>query len=680
MFFGKNHFGKYTLIKNTIAKLSFLAISLLAGFALVLFVNNYFPFLPQVELYKYLPEASSDDIDDFVSPPSETPNDDSTDNRGDGIVHTPTAADFIASCTMFDENAINAGYYISDLPYDGAKYRLMRLTPDIQLPLYYSISEATEPKTPAVWPRMGFIIVQKADLSLALLDTDGKFLCDIPENMMLISARDEGGNPIFTSSDGYFNYSRELNAFVPSSYNTALDIHGAAFDFPSYYDAPTEDVHRVHGVNAGSWGFRHADGRQIVSGIYSYAYQFSQGYGAVATQNGRISIHNVNGYRRFTDHSFYMPETNGIESLGFYSFDHGLMRVREAKYDWRGNKTYDREYVIHLGNNEFFMPQDYKIETYFDGVFLLSKDGKYGYFNYLGEWICQPIYTYATPFIEGIGVVGYADGKKGIVDENGRFVVPMLFDEIARCSGGVMALYNENEGWNILCKVTSDSVDIAEPPQEDNTAKLYPTNIAESIAQAHFESTYIAEQAAYDYTVWMYFNPVPTEVVSPLESIMQASFAPTYIAEKAAYDYTIWLSELDALTNAVSAVPFSVSYAAERASYDYTIWLYLNPPYEMTPIEKAVGVQPFISTYIADISAYNYTIWLYNNAFPPASLILKMPFVPSYIAESAAYNYTVWLYDRTAIDDAFTADPLTPSYIAERAAFDYTLWLYNNRG
>lgn len=644
MFFGENHFGKYTLIKNIIAKSITLAVSAVVGFALVLFVNNAFPFLPQVQLHDYSQKTTSDDIDNIVPNfPDENPIDDINNSPENDIVHAPSASDFIEKCTQFDEVARNNGYYISDLQYNGTEFKIMRLSPEIEIPNYYSVSNYSETSSPrpALQPRMGFIVMQKSDLSFALLDADGSFLCDIPENMALISARDSQGNPIFASPDGYFFYYREDSAFISSNYNPILDVHGAVFDFPSYYDAPTESVYRVHGDTAGSWGYRHEDGRQIVSGIYNFAYQFSQGYGAVSTTNGRISIHNVNGYRRFTDHSFYMPEYNGISSLGFYTFDHGLMRVREAKYDWRGNKTYDREFVIHLGNNEFFIPQDYKIESYFDGVFLLSKNGKYGYFNYLGEWICQPVYTYASPFVEGLGVIGYADGKKGVVDENGDFVVPLLFDEITQCSGGVITLYNQDEGWYILTKVTSDLPQNIEPSPEVIESDVYSSALEKILFASSITPSYIAEQAAYDYTVWSYFNPAPTVNVSPIEALSSMTFIPSYIAE--------------------------------RAAYDYTVWSYYNN--EQSALERTINSMSFFPSYTAEQAAYNYTLWLFKSS-PIDNAFMNLPFATSYIAENAAYNYTLWLYNITPLDNALSNVPFGISYVAEKAAYDYTLWLY----
>ncbi|MBE6688045.1 MAG: hypothetical protein E7588_02065 [Ruminococcaceae bacterium] len=731
MFSDKSHFGLFSFIKSILAKLICVVISALFGFALVLFVNNRFGFFDSVKLYDYSESFTSSDkldIPSVIAPDLMTPIAPENDTA-DTVVPQPTSSDFIKNAMKLDE-AVDSGYYISDLPYSKASFTLAKVDTDTVLPKYFSLSNITRQiplsdggvithteKRPALHARMGFIVMQNEDLSFTLLNSNGRFICNMPPETILLSARDESGNPVFSLHGNYFYYSAEQSAFLPSNYNPSLDVYGVSFDSPSYFNAPKENVYRANSGSPGTWGFRHTDGRQIVSEIYNYAYQFSQGFGVVQNKNGRMSFHNVNGYTRFTDHTFYAPEHNGIENLGFYSFEHGLMRVRELKFNWLGVKTYEREYVITPGNKEFFIPRDYKIESYFDGVFLLSKNGKYGYFNYLGEWICQPVYTYATPFIEGLGVIGYKDGSKGIVDENGEFVVPMVFDEISRCSGGVLTLYDNESGWFIFNKLKTDTpIRDNETPLPDDTVpetNATYTNIVDYANSINASPTYIAEQASYDYTIWLYYNPVsrfsnalkyapfaPTYFADKAaydytmwtynnppcafsESLYSSTFTPTYAAEKASYDYTVWrfYNPVQRFSNALTYVPFETSYIADDAAYDYTMWLYKTA--KATPFENAVNTVTFNTTYTADAPAYDYTLWTFNelkaNAHPIDS---SVAFTPGYIAEIPSYNYTMWLFDEfmnpKVFMNAVDASAFATSYLAEQASHDYTIWLYKN--
>ena len=40
-----------------------------------------------------------------------------------------------------------------------------------------------------------------------------------------------------------------------------------------------------------------------------------------------------------------------------------------------------------------------------------------------------------------------------MIDTDGRFAVPMVFGYIQTCSGGVIAAWDEANGWNLLNKV-----------------------------------------------------------------------------------------------------------------------------------------------------------------------------------------------------------------------------------
>ena len=118
----------------------------------------------------------------------------------------------------------------------------------------------------------------------------------------------------------------------------------------------------------------------------------------------------------------------------------------------RGADGTAQNLVITKQNTLFSLPADYRVLSYSDGVFLLEKEGRYGFLDYTGRWIAQPIYAGATAFCEGLAVLEDANGQKGVIDTTGNFVVPMEFDEIAPCSGGILALC-KGEAWTLLQKV-----------------------------------------------------------------------------------------------------------------------------------------------------------------------------------------------------------------------------------
>ena len=296
---------------------------------------------------------------------------------------------------------------------------------------------------PAVHPRMGFIFVTYSEGKVSLIYNDGSVIYDaIPEDLVFMGARDENDNPVFKQGKKYVYYSAESGEFKPSSFNPDKDYRGIEFDYPSYYGKTNNDINRtVSGSNY--WGFAKADGSGVVGSGWRYrgAYAFRDGFGLCWDSKNRLHIHNDSGTEKFTDINLLRPEHDGIENLGHYMFEYGLMRARLVTYDPKGNIETDREVILGKNGKEYHIAPDYNVVSYSDGVFLMEKNGLYGYMSHTGEWLCDPKYTYARPFIEGLGVIGYKDGRKGIMTVSGEWAVELAFTEITDCSGGVIALY-----------------------------------------------------------------------------------------------------------------------------------------------------------------------------------------------------------------------------------------------
>ena len=91
--------------------------------------------------------------------------------------------------------------------------------------------------------------------------------------------------------------------------------------------------------------------------------------------------------------------------------------------------------------------------SYSEGVLVLKgQDGKYGYYHKDGYWIAQPVYTEIRPFSEGLGVIGFLGGKKGVIDKTGSIVIPFAYEYITAPSEGVMTLYSYENGWKLIVK------------------------------------------------------------------------------------------------------------------------------------------------------------------------------------------------------------------------------------
>ncbi len=185
----------------------------------------------------------------------------------------------------------------------------------------------------------------------------------------------------------------------------------------------------------------------------------------VIDENGKIMFESRKNF--FSDLSwtahekFSKPLLSGIDSIGSYYFDHGLMRMRVQSWDCYYFAEFDtvkivtdEDILIRPNGQRFNLPTGYKLISYSDGILLLEKDGEYGYMNYLGNWIRDPELLDAGPFLEGVAVCKNTEGNYGVIDTEGKAVIPFTYKYISNISGGTMVAYSETGGWTVYQKLT----------------------------------------------------------------------------------------------------------------------------------------------------------------------------------------------------------------------------------
>lgn len=168
-----------------------------------------------------------------------------------------------------------------------------------------------------------------------------------------------------------------------------------------------------------------------------------------------VNIGGANG-KFYVVYKYILPKTFGIESIGCQGFDCGWIRLTVQTVAAERKVVVKEEYRLMNTEGKFFdIPDGFTLSGYSDGVLLLEKDGKFGYYSIDGYWIAQPIYTYARPFIQGLAVVGYEMGTVGMIDTEGNVVVPMVFTSLSDVSSGRIVAYCENVGYKILTLMKS---------------------------------------------------------------------------------------------------------------------------------------------------------------------------------------------------------------------------------
>lgn len=385
----------------------------------------------------------------------------------------------------------------------------------------------TRESRPAVELYMGYILLDNGE-EFFLLDSNGTPLCRYDaERYTPAYTRDRENRPLFRREDNgvihYFHLSEDGTSFVLSDYDPETDSRGLHFDYPAVYGKSDStsvyviseqvmDVDAAEGIY-GEWfvdsylsgnpetieaaaslplpsktlfGYevRGADGQvigRLTSAKFDTAYAFVQNRAAVTTEEDRGSLFfiNENGVRAFTNTQLYInehnryvteyllpPLTTGIESIGHYYYDHGLVRVRRQiidywNYEMRGKTRVVKDYdcLIRLDGTEVSLPAGYTLEGYSEGIAILSKDGFYGVYDVVGEWIAQPIYLSASPCMSGLCVLQLPDGRSGMIDRSGNIVLPFTYDSISQVSSGLIATYRSENGWSIYCMMDDPSAE-----------------------------------------------------------------------------------------------------------------------------------------------------------------------------------------------------------------------------
>jgi hypothetical protein len=215
--------------------------------------------------------------------------------------------------------------------------------------------------------------------------------------------------------------------------------------------------------------YKSAPDEAKLSNFYKYyrLYNFKDGLCAAVDRDGRMSFRNTAAKAIVTRTGEYYGQSNrkfltgyaepllrGVDAIGSLYFDEGYVMVRQIDIDHKYKNTIsgDYQYLVDDKGEKFPIPAGYDLLAYSDGVLLLGRGGYYGYYSTEGKWIAQPIFTYARPFAEGLGVLGFSGSKKGVIDREGNLIVPFKYDHISNVSCGTFAVYGE-DGWKLIAKL-----------------------------------------------------------------------------------------------------------------------------------------------------------------------------------------------------------------------------------
>ncbi|MGI6715594.1 MAG: WG repeat-containing protein [Eubacteriales bacterium] len=415
-----------------------LLVGVTVGF-IYLATTRSLPFLHEDEpVYSIIDHSSKPD-----STTEESRNDTSGDHSQTDESTKEETFDIQAYLKTFEKvNPLSSGLAISQYKYDKTTQKVV---------LYDDISALGNLAGKDIEIRMGFIFADGRLYTSNLAD-----VTDLLSGYTFVGERDIHGNPLFIKGNNYY-YLDSSFVIQQSDFSPMQDKRGFGFDVPVYFGVPDSNIKRTYNKSRPDgerYGYYDSvEDRSYASYcVETFAYIGGRGVG-IKKKNG-VPVLEIYG-TRFLENGgnliasgYYFPSDRGLYSIGYFYFDDGFTRVRIKK----SNNTYV-EGLIDTSGKLLPLLDDYKLVSYSDSVLLVSNGTYFGYMTNNLNWITNPVFKKAEPFLEGLAVVGVEDDKYGVVDTGGNYVVKPVFDRIVRCSGGIFAAYSETEGWFIFAKV-----------------------------------------------------------------------------------------------------------------------------------------------------------------------------------------------------------------------------------
>ena len=431
----------------------------LTSLVLVLSVSGKLPFLNDLKTETSGSQSEIDESEDMFDESESNSGDESgADVSVPDVSEPDTFEDFIDSLSGVDTE----GFAVTDSMFDKTVDRLAIVKH------YETLDEGV-----SLLPRMGFIFktVVSTDEdgdsieTVSLLDERGEVIFELLE-YEFAGVRDALDNPLFIDGKKYYYLDRTTLEYIETTYSKGENGRGIEFDYPSYYGRYQDDT-IVRKKRSGMWGlYDPAIEDYIVYPYRDMVFAFNGNPIACTydSDSSRLRFYELN--TELFSEKYYKPKDNTIDNIGYYHFIDELTRVRRV-YNENGKKV-SAEELMYTDGTLFNLPRDFTLKAYSDGVILLNRDDKYGYMNSKGVWITNPEYDSAAPFLEGLAVVGKND-KYGVIATDGSVVIPLMFDSITNCSGGVMILYSESNGYYVVNKYAPVPIELPEDESVDES-------------------------------------------------------------------------------------------------------------------------------------------------------------------------------------------------------------------
>lgn len=207
-------------------------------------------------------------------------------------------------------------------------------------------------------------------------------------------------------------------------------------------------------IRNNKYGYVNYLGEEIPCQYQNARRYFSEGLAAVV-KNNKVGFIDKDGTVIIPFKFYYAVDLFGLNSNNLGVFSEGVAAMANNNLKWgfidkQGNTmipfVYDWADCFHHGSaivgklvgkemrygivdksNSVVLPFEYEHAVYSGNVFVMCKNGKWGLFSSMGNWLATCQYDQHIVFTAGYATVE-SNGKRGLVDEQGQLLIPCEYE------------------------------------------------------------------------------------------------------------------------------------------------------------------------------------------------------------------------------------------------------------
>ncbi|WP_372637858.1 WG repeat-containing protein [Cohnella sp.] len=162
----------------------------------------------------------------------------------------------------------------------------------------------------------------------------------------------------------------------------------------------------------GKFGYLDMQGNVVIPPRFEYAYDFSEGYAAVAVSEG-----SAGGIAFIDVHGEFIHKRVYVDAMHFRD---GIVSVKHHSSGKYGCINATGEYVIDPISDRYI--------CFSEGLASIEVNGKIGYINHQGEIVITPRFAYASDFHNGFAII-MKRNKFGYINQVGEIIIDTVFND-----------------------------------------------------------------------------------------------------------------------------------------------------------------------------------------------------------------------------------------------------------